>query len=202
VKRFGLPDSIKLAGVERSLVLAAVLAVFAAITGWTLWLQEDRTTSEVFAGPPRSDYVLHEFTMTALDTAGKLSFVVDAPRLAKHTQLDTFAIDEPRFRIIDGTGNTWKASSRTAWVGADAKELRLSEAVAADRSADADTTPLSLRTERLTALLESSRMLSDAPVTITQPGLILRGTGLDADLAQNRFTLLADVKARYETPRP
>lgn len=202
MKRFALPDSIKLSGVARSLALAAVLAVFAAITGWTLWLQEDRTTSDVFAGPPRSDYVLHQFAMTALNAEGKLSFVVEAPRLAKHPQLDTFTIDEPRFRIIDGPGDTWIATSRTAWVSADAKELRLSETVEADRVADADSTPLSLRTERLTALLDTSRMLSDAPVTITQPGLILRGTGLDADLAKNRFTLLADVKARYESPRP
>ncbi len=201
MKRFALPDSIKLSGVERTLALAAILAVFAAITGWMVWLQEDRTTSDVFAGPPRSDYILHDFTMTALNAEGELAFVVDAPRLAKHPQLDTFAIDEPRFRIVDGSGDTWNASSRTAWVSADAKELRLSEAVAADRAGNAGSTPLSLRTERLTALLEANQMRSDAPVTITQPGLILRGTGLDADLVNNRFTLLADVKARYETPR-
>ncbi len=201
MKRIALPDSLKLSGVERSLALAAILAIFAAITGWMVWLQDDRTTAGVFAGPPRSDYVLNQFTMTALDSEGKLAFVVDAPRLAKHPYLDTFAIEEPRFRIIDASGNNWKASSRTAWVSADAKELRLSEAVAADRVADADSAPLSLRTERLTALLESSRMLSDAPVTITQPGLIMRGIGLDADLKQNRFTLL-NAKTRYEKPRP
>jgi len=201
VKRIALPDSINLSGVERSLALAAILAVFAAITGWMVWLQDDRTTSDMFAGPPRSDYVLHRFTMTALDTGGKLAFVVDAPRLAKHPYLDTFAIEEPRFRIIDGTGDTWKASSRTAWVSADAKELRLNEAVAADRSADLDSGPLSLRTERLTALLNTNRMRSDAPVTITQPGLIMRGIGMDADLTKNRFTLL-NAKARYDKPRP
>jgi lipopolysaccharide export system protein LptC len=188
-------------GLRRTLAWAAVLGVFAAITGWVAWLQRNDVASDDFVGPPRSDYVLSDFTLASLDENGKLAFEVEAPRLAKHPWLDTFAIDEPRFRIIDGGQRTWKASARTGWVSADAKELRLVEAVAADRVPTADAPALSLRTERLAARLDTNRMTSDAPVTITQPGLILRGVGLDADLKENRFSLLADVRARYEKPR-
>jgi lipopolysaccharide export system protein LptC len=195
-----LPASLRLAGVERTLALAGVLALFAAITGWLVWLQDDGSAAPSFVGPPRSDYVLSDFTMTALDAEGKLAFTVEAPRLAKHPWLGTFAIDEPRFHIIDGNGDAWNASSRSAWVRADAKELRLVEAVAADRVPSASSKPVALRTERLTALLDSNRMTSDTAVTITQPGSILRGVGLDADLKQNQFTLLADVHARFEKP--
>lgn len=191
----------RFAGVERTLAVAGVLAVFAAITGWLAWIQGEDGAVDAFVGPPRSDYVLSDFSMRALDAEGKLAFVVEAPRLARHPWLGTFAIDEPRFRIIDGNGDTWNASARSGWVRKDARELRLSEAVAADRVADADGTPLAIRTDRLTALLDSDRMTSDAPVTITQPGLILRGVGLDADLKLDRFSLLADVRARYEKPR-
>jgi len=191
----------RFAGVERTFAVAGVLALFAAITGWLAWIQGRDGETDSFVGPPRSDYVLSDFSMRALDADGKLAFVVESPRLARHPWLGTFAIDEPRFVILDGNADTWNASARSGWVRKDAKELRLSDAVAADRVADADSTPLSLRTERLTALLDSDRMTSDAPVTITQPGLILRGVGLDADLKQDRFSLLADVRARYEKPR-
>ena len=189
------------AGVRRSLEWAAALAVFAALTGWLAWLQGRGGDFEEFVGPPRSDYVLSDFTLRAMGDDGKLAFTVESPRLARHPHLGTFEIDAPRFVILDGNGDAWDASAQRGWVRADGKELRLSESVAADRRPDADSAPVSLRTERLTALLEEDKMTSDAPVTLTQPGLILRGVGLDADLKQNRFSLLADVKARYEKPR-
>jgi lipopolysaccharide export system protein LptC len=34
-------------------------------------------------------------------------------------------------------------------------------------------------------------------VTITQPGSILRGRGLEADLAEKRYKLLSQVHSRY-----
>jgi lipopolysaccharide export system protein LptC len=189
------------AGVRRNLEWAAALALIAALTGWLAWLQGQDGDVDAFTGPPRSDYQLSDFALRAMGDDGKLAFTVEAPRLARHPHLGTFDIEAPRFVILDGNGDAWDASARRGWVRADGKELRLSDAVAADRRADADSVPLSLRTERLAALLEEDRMTSDAPVTLTQPGLILRGTGLDADLKQNRFSLLADVKARYEKPR-
>ena len=196
-----IPDSLRLAGVERTLALAIVLALFAAITQWLHWLQRDHVGVDTFVGPPRSDYVLSDFTMTALDARGQMSFVVDAPRLARHPYLETFAIDSPSMRIIDGNGNEWQASAQDGWVRADAKELRLSRNVAADRMPTASSKPIALRTQQLTALLDSNRMTTELPVTITQPGSILRGVGLNADLKRNQFTLLSDVTVHYENAR-
>ena len=132
---------------------------------------------------------------------GQMSFVVDAPRLARHPYLETFAIDSPSMRIIDGSGNEWQASAQDGWVRADAKELRLSRDVTADRMPTASSKPIALRTQQLTALLDSNRMTTELPVTITQPGSILRGVGLDADLKRNQFTLLSDVTVHYENAR-
>jgi lipopolysaccharide export system protein LptC len=189
------------AGVRRSLEWAAALAVVAATTAWLVWLQGREGETFDFVGPPRSDYVLSDFSLRAMGDDGRLAFTVESPRLARHPFLGTFEIDQPRFVILDGNADAWDASARRAWVRADGKELRLSESVAADRRPDADSPPVSLRTERLTALLAEDRMASDAPVTLAQPGLILRGVGLDADLKRKRFSLLADVNARYEKPR-
>lgn len=188
-------------GVRRSLEWSIALAVIAALTGWLAWLQNRGDETDPFSGPPRSDYQLTDFSLRAMGDDGLLAFTVDAPRLSRHPYLGTFDIDQPRFVILDGSGATWDASARRAWVRADGKELRLAEAVTADRRGEADRPPVSLRTERLIARLDERKMSSDAPVTLTQPGLILRGVGLDADLAQNRFSLLAEVRARYEKPR-
>ena len=66
------------------------------------------------------------------------------------------------------------------------------------REATANRGPVSVRAGRLTAFVDTSTLVSDTAVTIVQPGSILRGTGLQADLKQKRFTLLNQVTARYE----
>ena len=58
----------RLSRIERTLAGAAVLAVFAALTQWILWLQSEPESADSFIGPPRSDYTLSEFSLAALST--------------------------------------------------------------------------------------------------------------------------------------
>ncbi|HET7844559.1 MAG TPA: LPS export ABC transporter periplasmic protein LptC [Xanthomonadales bacterium] len=197
--RAQLPLRERMARMERTLLAIAVLAFVAAATQWLVWLNERSGEVDTFVGPPRSDYVLSDFELDVLNDQGRLAFTVTAPRLAKHPQLDTLAIDAPRFRLFDGKRNEWLASSRTGWVRADAKELRLTGDVKADRTATRTVGAVAIASEQLTALLEENRITSDTAVTIEQAGSILRGTGLEADLNTDRFLLKQKVSARYES---
>lgn len=183
---------------ERSLAFAAVLAVFAALTQWIVWLNRDLPEPDPFVGPPRSDYTLADFTLASFDETGKLALTVVAPRLAKHPQLDSLEIDQPRMKLRDANGEDWDARARAGWVRGDGKEVRLQGAVEVAHPPTARRGPVSVKAERLTAFVDTSMLESDTAVTIVQPGSILRGTGLEADLKQKRFTLLNQVTARYE----
>jgi lipopolysaccharide export system protein LptC len=185
-----------------TLFAIVLLAFVAAATQWLVWLNERGGDDDAFTGPPRSDYVLSDFELDVLNDDGVLAFTVTAPRLAKHPQLDTLAIDAPRFRMFDGKRNEWRASARTGWVRDDAKELRLTGDVDAERIASATAGAVAIASEQLTALLDENRITSDTAVTIRQAGSILRGIGLRADLDTDRFLLEQKVSVRYEpTPK-
>ncbi len=188
----------RLSGVPRTLGIAAMLALVALFLQWLLWLRDAGGGVDEFVGPPRSDYELRDFTLTTLDAKGEFSFAVKSPRLARHPFLGTLTIDAPQFVIRDGNGTDWDATSRQAWVRKDARELRLIDDVKVDRRVTAKTTPLSLRSATLSGLLDENRLFTDDAVTITQPGSILNGTGLEADLKNNRFILKNQVRGRYE----
>jgi len=191
----------RMSRMRHTLFAIALLAFVAAATQWLVWLNERGGDVDTFSGPPRSDYVLSDFELDVLNDDGALAFTVTAPRLAKHPHLDTLAIDTPRFRMFDGRRNEWLAHSRDGWVRDDAKELRLTGAVEATRTASATAGAVAIRSEQLTALLAENRITSETAVTIEQAGSILRGTGLRADLDTDRFLLEHKVSARYE-PAP
>ena len=186
---------------ERSLVAALVLAVFAGITQWIAWLNREDYEGDRYVGPPRSDYTLERFSLTSFDERGAFAFTVEAPRLVRHSWLGSFDVEAPRFRIRDASGEDWSASAKRGHVSGDGNVLTLGEDVRLDRPRSAARPPVSIRSEELTARIDANLVTSDAAVTIVQPGSILSGTGLDADLKQKRFSLKHRVTARFE-PRP
>ncbi|HVF34570.1 MAG TPA: LPS export ABC transporter periplasmic protein LptC [Candidatus Saccharimonadia bacterium] len=186
---------------ERSLAVALVLAAFAGLTQWIVWLNRDDPKTETYVGPPRSDYTLDRFTLTSFDERGAFAFTVEAPRLARHPWLGSFEIDGPAFRIRDAGGEDWRARSTRGHVSGDGKTLKLVDKVELDRPKSAGKAPVSIRSDELTAHVDASLVTSNSAVTIMQPGSILAGTGLDADLEQKRFSLKQRVTARYE-PKP
>lgn len=178
--------------------LTLALLAAALVTGWSVWRQRADVPVTV-AGGGRSDYVLEDFELIALDKAGQESFTLRAPRLVRDPAEQTLDIATPVFTIPAGpnasTGD-WDLRAQRGWVSAEGDEVRLRGDVQA-RSVDADGRPLSMATQQLNVFPETRRATSPVETTLRQPGLILNGQRLDAELDAKRMHL-EDVKARYE----
>ncbi len=188
----------RLARLRGTFGAALLLLAVAGFTQWLLWLRREPDPDEDFMGPPRSDYVLTDFALEVHGDDGRRAFAVVAPRLVKHPALDTLDLERPTFRIEDRQGGTWRVRARRGWVSADADVLRLEGQVAVARPATEDRGAVALDTERLVAHVNARVLTSDVAVTVRQPGSILRGTGLHADLARDRFVLEHQATARYD----
>jgi lipopolysaccharide export system protein LptC len=180
---------------------AVLLLLAASASGWLLWKLREPETGPPLYGPPRSDYVLLDFELMALDENGAESFRINGPMLARHPHLATLDVQQPRFLFPDADGKPWNARADQAWVSKDGDELRLDGAVAFDGPPDDADGRVALRTDSLTVLPEVDAVRTESIVTVTSPGSILRGRGLRADLKARRFELLAEVTARYAPPK-
>lgn len=178
--------------------LTLALLIAALVTGWSVWRQREATPTTI-ASETRSDYVLEDFELVALDKAGQEAFTLRAPRLVRDPAEQTLDIATPIFTIPAGpnasTGD-WDLRAQRGWVSAEGDEVRLRGDVHA-RSVDADGRPLSMTTQQLNVFPETKRATSPVETTLRQPGLILNGQRLDAELDAKRMHL-EDVKARYE----
>lgn len=191
-----LPPGLNPRGIATLLLLVA-----AAASGWALWNQ--RSKDQALAVPAgRSDYVLVDFELVALDDQGKESFTLRAPRLARDPSAKTLDITTPLFLIPPRTGSRgepWEVRSQTGWVSAKGEELRLRgnvKAVSAGAAA-----PMTLASDEMNVFPKAKRATSAAQVTITRPGSILRGRGLEVSLASKQYTLKSEVSSRYVPPR-
>lgn len=179
-------------------LLTLVLLVAAVVSGWAMWTQrpQPRAVADV---EERSDYTLHDFELVVLDKQGRESFTLRAPELTRNPADRTMALATPLFLIpaAEGaTGGGWEVRSRTGWVNAGGTELRLRGDVRASSNAQR-ARPLLMRTEQLNIFPDAKRATSAAPVSVTQPGSILRGRNMTMLLDSKRVTFASNVKVRY-----
>lgn len=184
----------------RGITMALLLAA-AAVSGWAVWNQRSR--DHALAAPHgRADYVLEDFELVALDEQGKESFTLRAPRLARDPGAKTLDITTPLFLIpprAGSQGEPWEVRSKTGWVSAKGEELRLRGDVKTISVGAAQ--PFTLTSEEMNVFPKTRRASSAAQVTITRPGSILRGRGLEVSLASMQYTLQSEVHTTYVPPR-
>jgi lipopolysaccharide export system protein LptC len=184
---------------DRKLWLVAALLALAGIAlNIVLWITRQRVDEETFAGPPRSDYTLTDFTLNALDSSGALSFQTTGPRLARRGDDGSIFLTTPDYRMVDGSGHTWKGKSDSGWVNKDGSIMKLEGHVEMHRQPSADLPAVDVETSELTTWPKEKKMATDAPTTITQPGSILHGVGMRGDLNDKVLELLSDVHATIE----
>ena len=173
-----------------------MLALAAALTQYLVWLNRDRTNAQTFAGPPRSDYTLTDFTLDALDTQGQRTFQISGPALARRGDSDgSIYVTSPQYLLVDGSGKPWHGRSERAWVDKGGELMKLQGAVELHRAADGVDGPIDIATRDLDAWPRERRVASDAAVTISEPGSILSGIGMRGDLNAKTLELQADVHA-------
>lgn len=179
------------------------LAAAAAISGYSIWKHRPAKTGPV-AADTRSDYVLQDFEVVVLDNLGHESFTLRAPRLARNPGDRTMTLATPTFLIpaaptagaVPTREAGWIVTSKTGWVSAAADELRLAGTVSA-KTAGMRAQPIEMATEQLNVFPHANRATSPTTVTVTQPGSILRGQGMEALLDSKRVRLTSNVKVHY-----
>lgn len=189
---------------ERRLVLAiAVLGALALSTQILVWVFAPREAAPAFIGPPRSDYTLSDFSIDALDAQGQHSFSIAGPRLVRRAEDGSIFVTAPDYTILDNGGRTWKGTSDSAWVNKNGTLMKLEGKVEMHRLPGPGSAPAQLLTSDLTVTspgkgqalssAQGKTMQTQALATITEPGRVVHGVGMQADLGLKTLQLLSDV---------
>lgn len=93
--------------------LGLVLLLAAIVSGWSAWKNRDvPEPNQVLAD--RSDYVMRDFEMIALNGEGQEAVAVRAPEMARNPQDETYTITTPLFLLPEEEGRSWSCARRPA----------------------------------------------------------------------------------------
>jgi lipopolysaccharide export system protein LptC len=115
--------------------------------------------------------------------------------MARNPDERSMAMESPVFLLPDSDRHYWKVAAHRGWVSPGGDELRLRGDVRV--TSPPEDRKVAMNTEQLNVYPDRDLATSPAVVTITQPGSILRGRGLETNLASKRYTLKSQVHSRY-----
>jgi lipopolysaccharide export system protein LptC len=176
-------------------VLGLVLLVAAITSGWSAWKQRDVAEPDT-PSSERPDYLMRDFEVINLDDQGQESITLRAPEMQRDPSDQTFTISTPLFLLPDSEGRHWEMRSKTAWISAKGDEMRLSGDVKGTSPKEASA-PSTFDTQRLNVFPRKNLAVTDAAVTITQPGSILSGVGFETNTKTRRYQIKSQSKLRY-----
>lgn len=174
------------------LTIALLLAVIAS--GWSVWTHSGNSPDP--AATKRPDYVLRNYEIVSLDSDGKEAFTLRGPELQRDLGAKSMTLLTPLFLVPDRNGAYWEVRAKHGFVPEDGKELRLRGDVVATSPAQVPP-PTRIETAELNLFPHANRATSTVAVTVTRPGLTMRGRGLEADFNRQQVALLSDVHSRY-----
>jgi lipopolysaccharide export system protein LptC len=186
--------ALSLPAVNGRVAVTLLLLVAAFASGWAVWHRADEDMP-VVAGNGRPDYVLHDFELVALDDQGRESFTLRAPSMLRNPDERSMQMATPVFLLPDREQRYWRVSSHDGWISPAGDELRLRGDVQV--TSPPGERKVGMNTEQLNVYPDRDLAVSPAFVTITQPGSILSGRGLETNLANKRYVLKSQVHTRY-----
>lgn len=176
-----------------------LLLIAAVITSYWVWFRPEPELPDAFVGPPRSDYELGQFDMQVFDDEGKLAYFVEAPRLSRDAQRESFTIDRPRVRLYDQHEQNWLVTAKSGYIDVRSERIDFNQNVVMQRESSAD--PVRFASDQITAFHQEGRVETESPIEIKARGATLTGTGLKANLNDKTYVIEKDFHATMPPTR-
>lgn len=151
------------------------------------------------------DYYMRGFSVKTFDASGRLKSEVFGSEARHYPDTDTLEIDKPRIRSYNARGELTLATAIRALTNADGSEVQLlGDAVVtreAAKGADGRSAPrLEFRGEFLHAFLNTERVKSHKPVTLSRGGDRFTADRLDFDNVTRLMELDGRVRGTLVAP--
>lgn len=145
------------------------------------------------------DYFMRRFSVKSFEGNGRLKSEVFGSEARHFPDTDTLEIDQPRIRTIDEKGQLTVATANRALSNGDGSEVQLfgNAVVVRDAGVDAQGRPLprlEFRGEFLHAFLNTERIRSHKPVTLTRGADQFTADSMDFDNLERVMDLRGRVR--------
>jgi len=177
---------------------AAPLALL-GLLAWMAWQVRDHREDDSatrLAGQS-AGYYLSGARLTEYDEAGAVRLTLSAARASQAETGGRVEFSDVAVKFAGGTGGPWSLDADRGWAWPDTERVELEGDVVMQSLREPLARAATVRTPRLTLLVNQRLATSDAPVSLDFGRHQLDAVGLRADLARETLRLESKVHGRF-----
>ncbi|HEX6703868.1 MAG TPA: LPS export ABC transporter periplasmic protein LptC [Albitalea sp.] len=184
---------------QASSYLPLLLMALLALGTWWLVKNTPTADAERRVAPLRHepDYTMSRFMVRRFGPDGSMRAQIEGDTLRHYPDTDTLEIDNVRVRAVAPDGRVTLAQARSALANGDGSELQLKGGAHVVRESLGGDEPIEFRGEFLHAFLDTERLRSHLPVTVTRGGAEVRADAMEYDHLDRVVQLKGRVNAVF-----
>lgn len=184
---------------QASAYLPLLLMALLALGTWWLVKNTPLPDEPRAAAPLRHepDYSMSHFVVRRFALNGAMRAQIEGDMMRHYPDTDTLEIDNVRVRAVAPDGRVTLANARAALANGDGSEVQLRGGAHVVRQGLAGEEPMEFRGEFLHAFLNTERVSSHLPVTVTRGGMEVRADAMDYDNLERMVRLTGRVTAHF-----
>ena len=182
-----------------SAYLPVLLMAVLALGTWWLVKNTPMADEPQSAAPLRHepDYQMSQFVVRRFSPDGAMRAQIEGDTMRHYPDTDTLEIDNVRVRAIAPDGHVTLANARSALSNGDGSEIQLRGGAHVVRQSLGDEDPIEFRGEFLHAFLNTERVRSHLPVTMTRGSTEVHAEAMDYDNLEQVVQLKGRVTATF-----
>jgi lipopolysaccharide export system protein LptC len=184
-----------------TMLIAAILLAVVTVTSYWYSREMRRTTLRTPPSPGTPDFVVDRVVMTQFDESGQGRYRLFAERLSYFNENDDIELAGPRLVGLQPDEPQVQASALRARVTNAGERVLMQGDVLLQRAMDAGRPPLTIRTERMTAIPDLEQFSSDVPVRIEQGDTRLTGAAMEYDNLKHVLTVSGGLRGEMAPAR-
>jgi len=154
-------------------------------------------TKTVSAEPDLPDAFMEGVVAVILDKQGKPKMKISAPKMLYFSKDDQTHLTLPQLTIYRKSPQPWYVTSKSAIATNGIEVVRFQDDVMIQHGADRNTPATVIKTTTL--LVQPNQQLAETsdPITLTQPNVVIKGIGMQADMNNGDIKLLSEARGEY-----
>jgi lipopolysaccharide export system protein LptC len=164
---------------------------------WTTFQSFQRQAATVTNRPQLPDAYMEDVVALIMDKQGKPSMKIVTPRLVHYTENDTTQLKSPQLTLYRKSPKPWFITAKYAKATQGINNVDFWDNVTVHHAADENNPATIIKSPTLTVHPEKQIAKTNDLITLIQPNLVVKATGMYADMNTGDIKLLSQARGEY-----
>lgn len=181
----------------KNTIITMIMMIALGLATWTTFLSYGPQGTPVVKMAEQPDAFMEDVTAVIMDKFGKPSMKIVTPKMVHFADSDTTQLTSPELTLYRKSIEPWYITAKFAKATQGIENVNFREDVTIHHAADENNPATLIKTTTLT--VHPNQKLADTNdlITMIQPNLIVKATGMHADMKTGDIKLLSQTRGEY-----